>query len=428
MEVLSKLLEALVVTLREGVEAALVIGIVLAYLGKTQQRHLDRFVYRGLLAAVGVSFLTALLLYKLGLDAENELFEGIFMLLAAALVGTFLIWMWRTSGTLKQRLEARLGQVTAAGSGVGIFCFTFVMVLREGIETVMFLLALSASIGANPFYNLLGGSLGLLLALIFGILFVKGSVRVNLKSFFGATSVVLALLLLKLVANGLHEFFEVGVLPSTPWLLAVVGFLTKKSISVLILIALIAIPAAVMLRDGLRNQAALPDPSLSEAERRKLRADVRRAKRWTATTAALALAVSTLLGVSLVAAARRGFDPAPQALAASATIRLPLAEATAQPMQKYAVDLDGAAVRFFTAVNGKGGVAVAFDACSICPVKGYSHQGDHLVCNNCGAPIALHSIGEQGGCNPIPLSAVVTEDALVIRAADLAAERDRFLR
>src|SRR3989338_4011350 len=98
------------------------------------------------------------------------------------------------------------------------------MVLREGIETVLFLFALSATVGANPMYNALGGGVGLLLAFLFGSLLVKGSVRLNLKKFFTATGVVLALLVLKLVANGLHEFFEVGLLPSSETVLEIVGF------------------------------------------------------------------------------------------------------------------------------------------------------------------------------------------------------------
>src|SRR3972149_4281299 len=105
MEILSKMLEAMVVTLREGVEAALVVGIVLAYLKKSEKDHLRRYVYHGLWAAILVSFLGALVVQQLGLDPENEMFEGTLMLVAAAFVGSLLIWMWRRGRTLKQRME-----------------------------------------------------------------------------------------------------------------------------------------------------------------------------------------------------------------------------------------------------------------------------------------------------------------------------------
>ena len=96
MQILSKMLEAMVVTLREGVEAALVVGIVLAYLKKTQRDHLRRHVYRGLIAAVLVSIGGAFVVQKLGIDPDNELVEGSLMLAAAALVGSLLFWMWKS--------------------------------------------------------------------------------------------------------------------------------------------------------------------------------------------------------------------------------------------------------------------------------------------------------------------------------------------
>ncbi|MBI2360454.1 MAG: FTR1 family protein, partial [Deltaproteobacteria bacterium] len=127
MDAILKMLEAMVVTLREGVEAALVVGIVLAYLRKCEREYLSRYVYRGLWAAILVSLGGALVVQKLGLDPENEVFEGVLMLAAAAFVGSLLIWMWRTGRTLKQRMESRLRVVTFGGSGPGLFLFTFLM-------------------------------------------------------------------------------------------------------------------------------------------------------------------------------------------------------------------------------------------------------------------------------------------------------------
>lgn len=427
MEILSKMLEAMVVTLREGVEAALIVGIVLAYLKRSEKDHLRRYVYYGLWVAILASFLGALVVQKLGLDPENEVFEGTLMLVTAAFVGSLLVWMWRTARTLKQRMESRLSVVTLGGSGLALFLFTFLMILREGIETVLFLSSLSATIGANPLYNFLGGGLGLLLAFLFGFLLVKGSLRLNLKTFFATTSFVLVLLVFKLIANGLHEFFEAGLLPSSEAILEIVGFLTKESTSVGILIALLALPALSMLQEAWAKPLEL-DSSLPLPEQRKIKAEARRQRRWTTTAAGVALGISYLLGLSLAVSAGRGFDPAPVPIPLAETVRIPLKELDDQPMRKYTVKVGGVDVRFFIARNKDGKIAAALDACNLCPLKGYHLDGEQVLCHNCGAPIAFKTIGTPGGCNPVPLKAVVEGDAVLIHARALEEGRARFAR
>jgi len=425
MDLLVKMLEAMVVTLREGVEAALVVGIVLAYLSKTERAHLSRYVYRGLWAAVLVSILGAVVVQQFGLDPENEVLEGSLMLVAAGLVGSLLVWMWRAGKTLRQRMETRLGAVASGRSGQGLFLFTFFMVLREGIETVLFLFALSATIGANPMYNVVGGGVGLLLAFLFGFSLIRGSVRINLRSFFATTGLVLVLLVFKLIANGLHEFFEVGLLPSTETVLSVVGFLTKENTSIVILIALIALPALTMVQEAWGKPVSV-DPSLSLPEQRKIKAEFRRQRRWSTAAAGIALGISYLLGISLVVSAGRGYDPAPILLPLKESIRIPLKEIEGQPMVKYVVKMDGVDIRFFIVRSREGKIAVALDACSICPLKGYFFDGEKVICRNCNAPIAFDTIGTPGGCNPVPLKAVVEEDAIVIPAQTLAEGKARF--
>ncbi|MBI2218714.1 MAG: DUF2318 domain-containing protein [Candidatus Rokubacteria bacterium] len=428
MDVLLGMLEATVVTLREGVEAALVVGIVLAYLRRTGQGALARHVYRGLAAALVASVGAATLIHRLGLDPENETWEGTLMLAAAALVGSLVVWMWRAGRRMREQTEARLETLVAPGrrQGAGLFVFTFFMVFREGVETVLFLGALSGAIGANPLYNALGGGLGLALAGLFGFLMVRGSLRVNLRRFFMVTGLVLLLLVAKLVANGLHEFFEVGLLPSTELVLEVVGFLTRESTSVFVLVLLIGLPAAVFLAEAVVPEPSLPPAGETAPEARKRRAELRSTRLRAGTAGVVGLALSVLLVLAAVAAAR-GYDPAPASVRPTGTVlRIPLAEVRGQPMRKYTVTLDGVSVRFFALWREPGGAAVAFDACAICPLKGYHLVGDQLVCRNCGAPIPFDTIGMPGGCNPIPLVSRVEGDEIVIRVEDVAAGRARF--
>jgi high-affinity iron transporter len=220
-------------------------------------------------AAVLASLLGAILIHRYGLDPENPAVEGTVMFVAAGLVASLVVWMWRTGRSIRRRLEHRLdtlvGQAATASveyrAALGVFAFAFFMMFREGVETVLFLAALSGTVGASPLYNALGGGLGLLLALGFGILLVRGSLHINLRRFFGVTGVVLLILVAKLIAGGLHEFFEAGILPASHAIEETVELLTGKTTSLLILGLLIALPALCLLWDWWRG-ASLAESSL----------------------------------------------------------------------------------------------------------------------------------------------------------------------
>jgi high-affinity iron transporter len=270
MDVLGRMFEATIVTLREGVEVALVVGVLLAYLRRTGREAYTRHVLLALGVAILTSLVCALLIHRYGLDPDNPRVEGTVMFVAAALVTSLVLWMWRTGRNVRRRLEHRLdtlvGRAEASTleyrAALGVFAFTFFMVLREGVETVLFLAALAGTVGGSPFHNAIGGSLGLLLATLFGVLLVRGSLHINLRRFFGVTGVVLMILVAKLVAGGLHEFFEVGLLSPSPVWLKVVEVLTHKTTSLLILILLIVLPALCLLWDWWQRaslaQAPLP--------------------------------------------------------------------------------------------------------------------------------------------------------------------------
>jgi high-affinity iron transporter len=270
MDFLSRVVEGMIVTLREGVEVALVIGILLAALRRCGREAYARYIYLGLGVAVAASLLGGAIFQRYGLDPDNPLLEGSVMFVAATLVASLVAWMWRMGKSVRQRLEHRLhtlvGGPDAAAvprrAAAGVFAFTFFMTFREGVETVLFLLALSQTTAGGPAYNLLGGALGLVLACLFGVLLVRRSVHLNLRRFFAVTGVALLILVLKLVAGGLREFFEIGLLPSSPVLEAAVGLLTHKITSYAILALLIVLPGACLAwecrRNGRPPEAPLP--------------------------------------------------------------------------------------------------------------------------------------------------------------------------
>ena len=206
------MLQSFVILFREALEAALVVGIVLGYLVRTGQNEYKKSVYLGLAAGVGASILGAIGFQLLagGFSGRaEEIFEGITMLAGAILLTTLIVWVIRKSGQtaeLEQRVANRIGGTRRAG----LFLLIFFAVLREGIESVIFLSAARFASGEN---NLIGAGLGLIAAVVLGLLLFRGALRINLRSFFTATNVLLILFAAGLVAGGVHELQEAGVIP-----------------------------------------------------------------------------------------------------------------------------------------------------------------------------------------------------------------------
>jgi len=426
-------MEAFVITLREGMEAALVIGLVLTYLNRAGRASLRRWVYAGLGLAALASVVGAIVFSLIGFDPENEVLEGTLFAVAAVLVFSLVVWMWRAARGMRQHVEGRLGSLTAPAvqtrrQAWGLLAFVFFMVFREGVEMILFLAALSLS-QTPDLAGLIGGLAGLGLAVLFGSLFVKGSLRINLRRFFAVTSLVLIILAARLVAGSLHEFFEVGLLASTPALLAVVGFIVKDSTSTIILMALIALPALALLPEiRLRPETLASLPGESGAERRKRVAALLRIRRWQTALTSVTLATVLALGTITYTTSQGQYRPEPQPVTAHADGMVHIAADALQPGQLnlYTYASANVNVPFLVIKRDEDDFAVALNACGICPARGYHQEGDVLVCDNCNAPINLDTVGMPGGCNPVPLAASLANGEVLIGASDLDAAQGRF--
>jgi FTR1 family protein len=424
--------EALVITLREGIEAALVVGLILAYLNRTGRAALNRYVYAGLVLAVLASLAGAVGFSRLGLNPENEVLEGTLLAVAAVLVASLVIWMWRASRHVKRHVEDRLEALTQEGArrqGWGLLAFTFFMIFREGVEIILFLAALSLT-ASSGLLNLIGGAAGLGLAALFGYLFTKGSVRIDLRRFFGVTGLVLMILVLRLLAGSVHEFSEAGLLPSTPTELAVIGFIVRDTTSIVILIALILLPILAMLpslRRRPEEEAALPGET--PPQRRKRVAAQRRTRRWGMAVVAVTLAIVAPLALAVYSSAAAGYRPKPQVVTPERReVRIPLDSLEIGRLYKYSYNGAQTTVRFLIIRRDENDVAAALDACNICPPIGFHQEGDQVICDNCNAPINMATIGMQGGCNPIPLPAVLQGGEVVIDVGKLDAAQSVFAR
>jgi high-affinity iron transporter len=209
-------LGAALVTTREGLEASLIVGIVLAYLAKTDNRQHFRTIWVGTAAAVLVSALTgAALFFTVGaLEGRAEqIFEGVAMLSAVAVLTWMIFWMRKQAMGIKRELETRLQGAIAAGSAVGLASVVFFAVVREGWETALFLFAISES--STPLSTSVGAVIGLVVSISLGVVLYMGSRRLNLRQFFTVTGVLLIVFAAGLLAHGIHEFQEAGLLPMT---------------------------------------------------------------------------------------------------------------------------------------------------------------------------------------------------------------------
>src|SRR6476619_5599434 len=213
------MLQAFIGTLREGVEAALIVGITLAYLGKIGRPQLRKFVYFALAAAFIASIGVAIVLSRL--QWNQDIFEGWIMLAAAFFVVTMIVFMMKTGRALKGQIEGKVGTLAGKNAAFGLFLFVFLMVLREGVETVLILGAVS--LNSTALLSFLGTLSGVIVAIVFGVMFVKGSVRINLQKFFRVTTVILFFVAAQLIISGLHELSENGVLPSSREEMALIG-------------------------------------------------------------------------------------------------------------------------------------------------------------------------------------------------------------
>jgi high-affinity iron transporter len=198
--------------LREGLEAALVVSILVTYLMRTDRKHYIRFVTYGVLSAVVFSIIvgTILQLIEDSLSAKVEpIFAGSISFLAVGFVTWMIFWMKKSARSISGDLRQRLDVAAVAGSGVAVVVMAFAAVAREGAETAVFFWA-AAHASGHQLVALLGLAFGLLTAIALGIAFYRSTIKLNLSSFFKVTGVLLTVVAAGVLAAGIHEFQEIG--------------------------------------------------------------------------------------------------------------------------------------------------------------------------------------------------------------------------
>ena len=413
------MLQAFIITLREGVEAALIVGITFAYLAKIGRNDLRKSVYAALAAAFVGSIAVAVIISRLSLN--QDIFEGWVMLVAAVFVVTMIIFMMKTGRKLKGEIEGKIGLFARNDAWIGLFLFVFLMVLREGVETVLILSAVT--LNTSELLSFIGTGLGVIVAVAFGVMFVKGSVRINLQKFFKVTTAILFFVAAQLLISGLHELSENGVLPSSRQEMAIIGPIVRNDLFFFITILVLA---ALMVLFEMKSRQPADLPAGGPA-RRKALWTARRERLWMASVYVCSFIFIVMVTASFIyEKSASALSPATEVTFVDNKVTIPLNQVYDGDLHRYETKVGEVEVRFWIYQKPDGKIATLFDACEICGPVGFYKGSTGIICKNCAAPINPQSVGMPGGCNPIPLKAEVTSDAVIISQADVAAGSHYF--
>jgi high-affinity iron transporter len=413
------MLSALLLALREGVEAALVVGIVLVYLNRTGRRALASYVWGGVILASAASVAAAVLLDRWQVSEDG--FEGLLMLVASVLVISMIIWMNRVARHLKKEIEQRVeafAQKSTRAAGWGIGLFVFLMVVREGAELVLVLRAVELSSAGVQVW--IGTTVGIAIAVAVGVFFFQGTLRIPLHRFFKATSAILMVVAFQLALTGVHELSEAMWIPSSKTEMSTIGPIVRNEVFFFVLI--LGAAALVVIREWFSAKQPAAHEAANPAERRMREYEFRRQRRWSFAAAILCVAiVISFAGEYVYGRVAAAPSPAKTLVAQDNLVRIPLSELTDSSLHFYTADVSGTVIRFLVIHKQNGDYATALDACQICGTAGYRQEGQNVICRNCGASIYIPSIGQSGGCNPISVKSRVEGGQVIV---DLSALGD----
>ena len=407
------MLSALLISLREGVEAALVVGIVLVYLDRTGRTALARYVWAGVIAAVLASGGVAYLLDRWQITEDG--FEGVLLLVAAVFVVTMIVWMNRAARKLRKEIEQRVDQLakrSSASSAWGLFLFVFLMVVREGAELALILRAVRLSAeGLNVW---IGTFAGLAVAIGVGIFFFKGTLKIPLGRFFAATSIILMIVAFQLALTGIHELSEAQWIGSSRTEMATIGPIVRND--VFFFVVVLGAAAILVLRELVSAAPKTVSPTTNDAEKRRMEWERRKQRRWMFGAASLCLAVILAFTADFVYA--RVAAAAPEAIevqAQNGEVRIPISQIDDNKLHFFSVPINGTEVRFIVIKKPGGEWGTALDACRICGWAGYRQDGQNVMCRNCASAIYIPTIGQVGGCNPVGFGSRVDGATLVVQ-------------
>ena len=414
------LLSALLIALREGVEAALIVGIVLVYLNRSGRRALAKYVWAAVALAALMSGGVAWALARWQISEDG--FEGVLLIVAAIFVVSMVVWMNRVARRLRKDIEQRVENIaggTARAAGWGLFLFVFLMVVREGAELALILRAVEFSAaGVNVW---IGTILGLAIAIAVGVFFFQGTLRVPLGPFFSVTSGILMVVAFQLALTGVHELSEAQWIPSSQREMALVGPVVRND--VFFFVVILGAAAILILREwfAAAHAAAVSktQEEVNSAERRRIEWERRRQRRWMFAAAFLCALVIVAFTADFVYARQAEVRPGATAVfPQEGALHISIAQVDDGNIHFFQASDGDTRIRFFI-IRKPGAWGVALDACRICGWAGYRQDGQNVICRNCSSAIYIPSIGQAGGCNPVGVAGRVEGNTLIVEMSAL---------
>lgn len=208
------MLSSFFIAFREGLEAFLIVGIIISYLFKIGEKRYIKHVIFGVIFAIVLSIGFAYIFELLfgGLEGKvEEIFEGSVMLLAVVVLTYMIFWMNNQARRIKSDIEISVGKAINKGRIFSLFFLGFIVVFREGAETVLFFRAISYQIGSREL--IIGGAIGIISSIVLALIFFVSTIKINLSLFFRITGILIMLIAAGLLSTSIHEFQEAGVLP-----------------------------------------------------------------------------------------------------------------------------------------------------------------------------------------------------------------------
>jgi len=237
--------------LREGLEAVLVVVIILLYLRKTNQRIYFKYVYLGIILAIAASIAFAIIFpLVFGEFTEiEEIFEGTTFIISGIFILTLVLWVSKEGPRMRENLEGKVENSIKTQKVFSISFTAFIIIIREGVELVLLTTGATSQGSLNQVNVILGSIIGLIISILIGVLIFYGIKSINLSVFFKITNVMLILFAAGLITYGIHEFIEAGIInpiieemwniehilperfpdgnPATPEFLEIIGVLLK---------------------------------------------------------------------------------------------------------------------------------------------------------------------------------------------------------
>lgn len=450
------------ITLREGLEGIIPVVLVVSYLRQNNRTWLTRYFYLGL--ALGVlaalvfafSFTGSEMLLKNRLIRFSVLLAGLlFFAGLAAFIRSLGIDLFATPGLILARFQVLQGVLIVLGAGLLVFF--------DGLGVFLQLKSL-AFVKENPVMVFTAGGLGIAPALGLGALLVRFSGKAKLGRLFTPASLFLSIFTVKLLGAGVKGFSDVAMipfvqtrliklvhdivhtiivlilLPDHPFIITnfwnFIGLFFGEKTILLLFFVLLGGPAIILVLKVLTKPLPAPVDTKRGAERRKQLAGFIRERRLQSVPVAVTF-FTILIFVIITGTSPPDpvYDPEPQPVMddGKGVISVPLADPVSDisdgRLRKWSYRVKDKTIVFMAIKRPDGVVAVTLDICEICQPEGYSQIGDKYVfCKFCKTPIPIPTVGEPGGCNPVPLKAGVSGRNLKISVKELVSEYDRIMR